>query len=148
MKKVLLVFVTVLFLVPQAFAQNTGKGVGVIIGEPTGISLKLWQSSSIAFDGGLAWSIGPNSRFHFHGDYLIHNKEVLNSPNAIFYFGPGLRLRLGDEDRIGVRGVAGVDIYFKQAPIDFFIEVAPILDLIPGTYLSFNAGFGFRYFLN
>ncbi|APF20007.1 hypothetical protein Calab_0444 [Caldithrix abyssi DSM 13497] len=134
------------FLLGTLAAQTTGKGVGVIIGEPTGISLKVWQTATTAIDGGLAWSFGSNSKLHFHADYLIHNKNVLKEPNYIFYYGPGVRLRMGDDDRLGVRGVLGVNYFFQSAPLDMFLEIVPILDLLPGTYLSFNAGVGLRYF--
>jgi hypothetical protein len=36
----------------------------------------------------------------------------------------------------------------KNAPIDVFIEVAPLLDIIPETDFSFNGGLGVRFFFN
>ncbi len=148
MKRLLFGGVLLLVLLNGLWAQNSGKGIGVIVGEPTGISLKFWQTSTTAIAGGLAWSFGVNSRFHFHGDYLLHNKNLLKEPNFVFYYGPGLRLRMGDEDRFGVRGVLGINYFFQTAPLDMFLEIVPILDLLPGTYLSFNAGIGLRYFFN
>jgi len=46
------------FTVQGSVAQERGFGLGVIIGEPTGISAKLWTSPVNAFDFGLGWSIG------------------------------------------------------------------------------------------
>ena len=146
MKQWLITLIVLLLCFQLTMAQNSGKGIGVILGEPTGISLKFWQSDKIAIDGGLAWSFGINNKFHFHADYLFHHTNIPKEQNFILYYGPGLRLRMGDEDRIGIRGAIGVDYFFNNAPCDAFFEVVPILDLIPGTYFSFNAGIGFRYF--
>ena len=42
-------------LTSRAFSQSSGFGIGVIIGEPTGISLKHWMSQTTALDAGVAW---------------------------------------------------------------------------------------------
>lgn len=71
----------ILFMVPQfAAAQdaNEGLGIGLMVGEPTGFSLKYWTSESNALDGGLAWSLGPNDGLYVHGDYLWHNYSVFS----------------------------------------------------------------------
>ena len=39
-------------------AQDHGFGLGIIFGEPTGLSAKLWTSKVNAFDFGLGWSVG------------------------------------------------------------------------------------------
>jgi len=37
-------------------AQNTeGTGIGFMVGEPTGLSLKTWTGGNNAIDAGLAW---------------------------------------------------------------------------------------------
>jgi hypothetical protein len=133
-----------------SLGQDRGFGLGIILGEPTGISFKNWLSRETALDGGLAWSFaGRETTFHLHADYLIHDFRAIRSREKIpIYYGIGGRLktsRHGDA-RIGVRGVAGVAFFLESAPIDFFFEVAPILDLAPATELRFNAGVGARYF--
>ena len=40
----------------QAVCQTTGKGIGIVIGEPTGISGKMWMNRDIAVSGAAAWS--------------------------------------------------------------------------------------------
>ena len=48
-------------------------GIGIILGEPTGLSLKYWLDEERAIDGAAAWSYSENDSFQLHGDYLIHN---------------------------------------------------------------------------
>lgn len=138
-----------MFVATIAFSQESGFGVGLMLGEPTGISLKAWTSSSNAIDAGLAWSFYKNPALHMHADYLWHDFDLIKTKDRIpVYYGVGGRIRLGDKDnaRIGVRGVFGIGFLLKEAPIDFFLELAPILDLIPATGLNMNGGIGARYF--
>ncbi len=49
------------FTIQGAVAQDRDFGIGVIIGEPTGISAKLWTSPVNALDFGLGWSVRGRS---------------------------------------------------------------------------------------
>ena len=123
-------------------AQDDGFGLGVIIGEPTGISGKLWLGTSTAFDGAAAWSFNKNGNLHLHADYLYHSF----TDGLAFYYGIGVRAKLEDDRRVGIRFPLGVT-YVARPPIDIFLEVAPMLDLAPSTDFRLNASIGFRYFL-
>jgi opacity protein-like surface antigen len=130
-------------------AQSSGFGIGAILGQPTGISAKYWTTSSTAFDFGLGYSFEKNSRMHLHADYLFHTKDIFNSTeNFSLYYGPGARLRLVEngDSRLGVRFDVGIVWIPRNAPIDVFVEIAPLLDIIPETDFSFNGGIGVRYF--
>src|SRR5512141_800410 len=83
-------------------AQDHGFGLGVILGEPTGFSAKLWTSPVNAFDFGLGFSIGGDrigkfngsydggSRTHFHMDYLWHSFDAIYTDiNLPVYYGVG-----------------------------------------------------------
>ena len=67
-----LLFGMVLFLMiivtkPIA-AQDHGFGMGLILGEPTGLSAKLWTSKINAFDFGLGVGLGGD-RIKYKGYY-------------------------------------------------------------------------------
>ena len=64
------------------------------------------------------------------------------------YFGVGGRLRLRDnrDDDIGVRIPVGLAYMFADAPFDIFVEVVPILDLVPDTDFDLNAALGGRFY--
>jgi hypothetical protein len=147
MKKIFLIAFIIISI--PAYAQERGFGIGLIVGEPTGISLKTWTSSTTAIDGGMAWSFHRETALHIHADYLWHSFDLIKTQERIpVYYGVGGRIRFGNkvDSGIGVRGVVGLNFFLKQAPIDFFLELAPILDLIPETSLSMNGGIGVRYF--
>ncbi|NBC26687.1 MAG: hypothetical protein GVY08_07495, partial [Bacteroidetes bacterium] len=40
--------------------------LGVLLGEPTGISLQVWQSRTTAIDGAVAWSFEGEDNLHIH----------------------------------------------------------------------------------
>jgi hypothetical protein len=131
-------------------AQSNGFGLGIILGEPTGLSAKYWTSSNTAFDFGLGYSFLKNSKFHLHADYLFHIKNLSHTTeNISFYYGPGARLRVdNDKSRLGIRFNVGLVWIPKNAPIDVFLEIAPLMDVIPETKFYVNGGVGVRYFLN
>lgn len=124
-------------------------GLGIILGEPTGLSFKQWVTGGNAVDAAAAWSFNDPSAFHVHMDYLYHwDVESASDLEGLkFYFGIGGRLKAVEGDsRIGARLPIGLDYTFSDAPMDLFFEVAPILDLVPGTEFRVNGGLGIRYF--
>lgn len=146
----LLLGVTLLSMAPQAKAQtNSGDfGLGIILGEPTGLSAKLFMGNNRAFDFGAAWSFGNNSSMHIHSDYLIHRFDLISvdSGQLPLYYGIGARARLADNAQLGVRIPVGLSYYFPNDPLELFFEIVPILDLAPKTSFSGNGGFGIRYY--
>lgn len=130
-----------------AHAQEKKFGIGVIIGEPTGVSGKMWTSSNSALDAGLAYSFRRNGYVHLHTDYLWHFPNAFYSAERFVPFaGIGGRLATGRGDGIfGARFVIGLAWYPRNAPFEIFVEFVPILDLAPATAMSGNAGIGVRY---
>jgi hypothetical protein len=144
---IFLVLIAVL-ICGSAQAQDQGFGLGVILGEPTGISGKLWTGQKTAVDGAVAWSFEKESSLHLHGDLLFHNFHLAKIDKAKFltYYGIGGRVKFEDDSKLGVRFPLGIDHLFAKSPFDFFLEIVPILDLAPSTDFSLNAAIGFRYF--
>lgn len=132
----------------QGAAQDQGFGLGVIFGEPTGLSGKYWISQRNAVDGGLAWSFKKNGYLHLHGDYLWHFTGVFpDADRLVLYAGPGGRIGFaGTQSVIGIRIVGGLAYDIRGAPMDVFFEIAPVVDLLPQTAGSLNGGIGVRYY--
>ena len=142
-------------------AQSKKFGLGVIIGEPTGISAKLWVSNTNALAFGLGWSVEGYrfngfdyeydrvTRTHFHVDYLWHSFYAV-SPTGQFplYYGIGGRLNSGPEytGTFAVRGVFGIEWLPRKTPLDIFAEIVPTLGLISTTGFGIEAAFGIRVF--
>lgn len=142
----------------QALSNGSGFGVGVIVGEPTGLSFKGWMSARDAVDAAAAWSFSGEDAFQFHMDYLLHNYDLFTVEGAEgrlpFYFGVGGRVKVhddggrGDDDDtiVGVRLPLGIDYLASGPPLDFFFEIVPTMDLVPDTDFDLNAGLGVRFY--
>ncbi len=147
-------FLAALLLLPlaadQCFAKNPGLGVGIILGEPTGISIKSWQSGKTAIDAAIAWSLGNESSFHFHADYLVHNFNAFQvEKNKIpLYYGIGGRIKFEDDSKLGIRFPLGTTFFFTDIPLDFFMEIVPILNLAPATEFDLNAALGMHFYFH
>jgi hypothetical protein len=142
-------------------AQTRRFGLGVIIGEPAGISAKLWTSTYTAFDFGLGWSMGGDrmgrydyyyngtNRVHVHMDYLWHSFDAIHSSERFpLFYGIGVRMNngAGYDASAAIRGVVGIAWLPREAPIDIFLELVPMLQLSPASNFGIDAGVGVRYF--
>ncbi len=145
----IILFIITIMAYP-GFAAERGLGIGVILGEPTGISLKKWTDNRHAIDGAIAWSFGNEDAFHLHADYLFHNFRAIRIDRSTipFYYGIGARFKFENENKFGVRFPLGVTLFIREAPIDLFLEIVPILDLAPSTDLNLNAAIGARYYFH
>lgn len=149
LKKTALTVIFVALLVRPVLAAGDGFGLGVIAGEPTGISGKLWLTQNTAIDGAAAWSFGNSQdAFHVHGDYLLHNASLfkVDQGDLSLHFGVGGRIKFADDTLVGIRVPVGLTYLFENATVDLFVEVVPILDLVDSTDLNLNAALGVRYF--
>jgi hypothetical protein len=145
----IILFLSIIFAAPKAFAQDRGLGLGIMIGEPTGLNAKGWLTKRTAIDAGLAWSFVHETALHVHVDYLIHSFNVFPDAEQLpLYYGIGGRIKTGEkrDAQVGLRMVGGIEYMFRTAPIDIFFEIAPILDLTPKTELNMNAGIGARFY--
>lgn len=144
----LLTCLLALLVASSAMAQSRGFGLGIIAGEPTGLSGKIWTGPKTAIDFAAAWSVESHQSFNFHADYLIHDFGVFNVQKGTMalYYGIGGRLVDTEGDAfLGVRVPIGIDYLFATSPLDIFMEVAPVLNLSPDTDLDFDGGVGIRF---
>jgi hypothetical protein len=146
MRKILFVAL-ILALSLDTFSQDKGLGLGVIIGEPTGLSAKLWTSNKTAVDAGAAWALINGGFIRFHADALVHSYAIeVDKGNLPVYFGIGGKVVLSSNLGVGVRIPFGLAYQFDSAPIDIFLELVPVLELLPATGFGFEGGIGIRYF--
>ena len=50
------------------------------------------------------------------------------------------------DDNIGIRFPIGIEYYFDDLPIAVFVEIVPILDLVPSSDFDINGGLGGRFY--
>lgn len=150
MKRLFLSFVILVLANIILIAQESGYGVGLMLGEPSGVSSKVWLDKTNALDFGIgAGFLGDGAGFSIHSDYIYHIKDLFNLKYKLpFYYGFGVRMRFPTNDKFnfGVRGVVGLMMYIKQMPIDIFIEAAPSFRLLPTTGLDVDLAIGSRYY--
>lgn len=137
-----------LLLSANLYPQHRNLGVGFTLGEPTGISVKNWLNRTAAVDGAIAWSFANQDRLHIHVDYLQHHLNLikLNYTSFTVYYGLGARAKFERKFRLGARVPLGLNYLFQKAPLDLFLELAPLIDLLPDTEIKFNGALGIRYF--
>jgi hypothetical protein len=148
-----------------ALAQGAGDekgafGLGLIVGEPTGVSAKLYLSDDQAIAGAVGGAVIGRG-IQIHADYLFHPWILETTDTFVLpaYLGPGLRILNHDRGRgidndvhIGARGVLGMLFDFRRVPLDVFVEVAGIIEYRTasgdhgGVGFDLNAGAGVRYY--
>ena len=138
----------------DANGHPIGLGVGFILGEPTGLSVIYRQDERVAFVGGLAWSV-ESDNLHLHADYQL-NLVDLKDPNAPFsrfpvYAGVGARVETVEilkqtKFSVGFRVPLGISILPADKPFDGFLEIVPVMNLIPSTRLDLEGGIGARFY--
>ena len=150
MRKILLLCVGLALLCSPAFARAGDLGLGVILGEPTGLTLKQWNGTRRAWDAALAWSFDGEDALHLHCDYLLHrfDKILIDDKALPVYFGLGGRVKLREDDDVqaGLRFPLGLSCFFSRDELEFFLELAPTLDLIPGSDFNVSGGLGLRFY--
>jgi len=148
MKKAALMLIILGCLAGLSFGQNGDIGLGIILGEPTGLSAKLWTGKTMAFDAGAAWSFVSGGFFQVHGDLLFHNFDLFKAYTGkwALYYGFGGRVKFADQTIVSVRVPIGISYQFEKTAIELFFEVVPMLDLLPATEVGISGGAGFRYF--
>ncbi len=132
-------------------------GVGLYIGEPTGICAKLYLKDDQAIQAAVGGAfIGGG--FQVHADYVFHPYILQTRDSFVLatYVGPGVRFIQYSNGRdasfvaFGLRATGGLLFDFKKIPLDAFLEVSGVLEYAfadgEGAGLALNAGAGVRYY--
>jgi hypothetical protein len=138
------------------FQANKKFGLGLELGEPSGLNGKYFLSSSHALDFGVGYIYHDyygDDGIHLYADYLWH-PLVLAKADAFelpLYIGVGGRFwqfdyacdRFGCDtaSAIGVRVPVGISFDFNRSPIDIFVQLVPTLDFFR-SYRDHDVHFG------
>jgi len=145
-KRFLVIFIMILLEISLFAVKKNDYGAGIMVGEPTGITLKYKNFPILGF----AWSF--DNYLHIHADYWI-DQMTLTKKVDLFY-GGGIKYKYRDDEKkkdngssIGIRLPVGVQ-FFPKKRIEIFFELAPGIMIIPDTEISFNIGLGCRYYFS
>lgn len=144
-------------------ATKGAVGLGVVLGDPTALSMAFRPNDDWYIQGALGWNL-TTDRVALNVDYCMTlatlQAEGSSGVTFPFYVGIGGRLRIDDDDwddwddddwddddsSLGIRVPVGLGLMPPKAPLEFFVELAPVVELIPGTDLDFDAGIGGRFY--
>jgi hypothetical protein len=148
-----------------------------MVGAPTGLTGKYYLSTkaAMAVDFGLGtyyYGYYDGDAIHLHSDLLWHPVSLASTSSfqLPFYLGVGARLLDHDEywragywrsggTHVGLRVPFGVAFDFTRVPLDLFVELVPVWDIIEdhdyryGTYddrdhnrFDLTGAVGLRYY--
>lgn len=154
-----LILMTALGLVPlTAAARGGGKGfgLGLALGEPTGLNGKLTLGEQTALDGTLGLNFLNGDGFSVHLCFLWAMDLTRGAKGALQgYLGLGGKLGVysdsdhhnddGDGVWLGGRAPAGLAFVFSGAPVDIWLEVAAVLWVVENAGLDVDGTLGVRY---
>ena len=133
----------------RGFEANKTFGLGLELGEPSGLTGKYFVSDSVALDFGLGWIYRHyyyGDGVHVYADLLAHPVSLVSAPafELPLYIGGGLRFWDFDYcDRdictyggsaIGIRIPVGIAFDFNNVPLDIFLQLVPVIDFVRGDY--------------
>jgi hypothetical protein len=144
----------------KCMAQDFGRkdfGLGLIVGDPLGLTIKYWTNNTNAFviDFGES-DFGPT---RISADYLWHF-DAFQSRVVKMYIGPGAVVAFGDgngpyggnefnrddkNEGIGVRAMLGLNFIPEHTPIEIFCEAGPLIGLSP-TGFGIDVAAGIRFY--
>ncbi len=152
------------------FEANKTIGLGLELGEPTGLTGKLFVSPDVALDFGLGWIYRHyyyDDGVHLYGDVLFHPVSLVSAEafELPLYIGGGLRYWDFDYcdmgvctyggSAIGIRVPVGISFDFNNVPLDIFMQFVPVIDFLRGdyydryrdrTHVGIDASIGIRFY--
>jgi hypothetical protein len=158
------------FIILMTFAEEVKAqspkgedfGFGIVLGEPTGATLKFWTQPTNALVVNVGASYFGSPRIGV--DYLWHF-DAFKSDVAYLYAGPGGVIGFGegngiwykregdkyfvkedDEIGLGARGVFGVNVVPRDTPLETFFEIGVLIGLAPDFGSSIDAALGIRFY--
>lgn len=172
MLRLLIVFTVLLLLPNKSFAERGGDlGVGFIIGSPSSLNVKYFDSSKVAYDAGLAFD--SHDYIMLYADYLLHfpgmfksESSFINSLNPYVGVGPFVAFSdhgdhthgpgnshdhdmFGDghdDFALGLRVPLGVEWRATEIPLGVALEIAPGISILPDTDSLIGLGLALRYY--
>lgn len=160
----LLILIVLLISAPGLLSyspKNKTFGFGIMVGEPTGLTIKLWTER----DKAIAISLGNSylGSLRIGADYLWHF-NAFNSNIVNLYAGPGLAVGFGESGGwwyhnknkywyknendvgFGVRGVFGMNVVPRNTPLEFFGEIGVLVGIIPASHTNVEGAIGVRFY--
>ncbi len=153
-------FAVMILLVLFSYSAKADLGIGLIFGEPSGITLKSRTGGSNDY----IFNLGLRSHYggvRFDGIYTFNFPSAFNSRDFELYAGIGAVVAIGegdgffydkhkhkhhDEDfNLGAKGLFGLN--FKPSKkFEIFLELGPLIGITNGVGADLEGAIGFRFY--
>lgn len=145
MKKLVFLFLWGATALHAAGSKTPGWGVGVMVGDPTGLTAKYWLDKTRAVDVGLGFN-----DLSLHADLLWHRRDLFPKPKeghlaAVYGLGGKVEDN-GDDTVAGLRLVGGAAYYFPRHPVELYFELVPVIEVSPKLDWDWDGGLGLRVY--
>lgn len=136
--------------VPSADAQRSGGdvGLGLQVGEPSGVTLQFYNPASLSWDFLAAWDVDDFFFLNVHG---LYHRRLGQQHDVHLFYGPGAFIGVHDRGRgrdddvvVGISGTLGIGAMIERFQV--YGAVTPRLSVIPDTDGDVGAGVGVRYY--
>jgi hypothetical protein len=139
-----------LLAVPRtARAEGGPLGIGLVLGEPSGVTGMLRFRHDVALDVAVGIDVFDEDGFYVHGvvDYFfprfVENRAISLRP----YLGAGAFLAdVHDDLGFGGRAPLGLSLDLAAAPFQIYAELVLDLLILPDIDLDLGVAVGFRYY--
>jgi|APTNR8051073442_1049403.scaffolds.fasta_scaffold00856_8 hypothetical protein len=138
-----------LLFVTQISAQKVG--IGVQLGRPSGLTLKVHKPSAMSVDILAAWDLDDFFFVNVHG---LWEKPISGDGKFRFFYGPGAFLGVYDDDRgnrfgddeisVGISGTIGLSVWIDR--LELYLQVTPRVAVLERTEADVGGGFGLRFY--
>ncbi|MFZ8833939.1 MAG: hypothetical protein ACO2O5_07040 [Candidatus Caldipriscus sp.] len=134
---------------------SSGISIGIVIGDPTGLSLKFWgigQNSALQVNIGGGGFVAPadlavSGSLLFHA--LLTRETPINGYLGVGAFAGINQGRRGDGAVFGILVPLGLEFILSEVPLDLFIEVPPVIGFTTkgDVRAGLTFGIGLRFIL-
>lgn len=149
--------------------RGSSLGVGLYLGQPSGITVSYWISPSLAASGIIGSWLHPAAGGVLGARLLYHVRDLASSVQPLevnVYFGGGAGAGWLEQERwhehtdpwphrhihpyrellVYLQPAVGGQLVFRTVPVEIFLELSPALMLTPGPDLEAAGGLGARYY--
>ncbi|MBU0928343.1 MAG: hypothetical protein KKA67_11370 [Spirochaetes bacterium] len=142
---------------PSVAIRLSGKpadgpmGIGVFLGQPSGITFEMDLSPATWVDIKAAWDFsegkgGYSLLLQGNFEYAFPGTLVVETESFTPFVGAGAIVNVYDGGAsFGARVPAGVSYRFRNVPFELFIEAGLDIYLLPGFGIGGSGGLGGRY---
>ena len=133
-------------------------GFGIVLGDPTGGTAKLWlnRDNALAFSLGSSFFGSPRIGVDYLWHFLALDTDIVNlyaGPGGVIGIGEGKGfwnkgrfIRTGNEIGIGGRGVFGLNVVPHRTPLEIFFELGVVIAFAPDFGSAADAAIGIRFY--